>query len=196
MNLLILNGPRDPRAAAYPHYRGTYRAHPTYCDAVPEDHELNKLFFWFLKEGGELGVTHDLAKALQYADLLNQYPLSRRHSAFEVVEVTTGHTSPEAGTELFGFDLSSGHNNSLLWWKLESGTGLGTLPPPVQELDKTIRRFYSPKLNGYSLFQTPEMASECLAAMDALQRLSPNLYEGEDLKPNFTVTGVYLVLHS
>jgi hypothetical protein len=195
MNFLILNGPRDPRAAAYPQYRGTYRAHPTYCDAVPEHHELNKLFFWFLEEGGELGVTHDLAKTQRYADLLNQHAVPRRRR-FEIVEVTKDDTCPEAGTELLGFDLSSGYNNSLLWWHLEPATGVSTLPAPIQELDNVTRRFYSPQLNGYSLFQAAEIASECLSAMDALQKLSPNLYEGEDLKPNFSVTGVYLVASS
>lgn len=207
MNFLILNGPRSPRAAAYPHYRGTYRAHPTYSERLPEDSEINKLFFWFLEEGGELAVVHDLSKALRYAELLNDHPLPRR-SHFEVVEVTDGDEPPHVGGELLGFDVSSGYNNSLLWW-WQPATQPGAIasverngdtspsatifPEPIRALSTLIKRFYTPRLNRNGLFQTPVSASECLRDMDALQQLCPNLYEGESLKDNFCATGVYLV---
>src|SRR5215472_4294200 len=157
MNFLILNGPRCPRAAAYPHYRGTYRAHPTCCEGLPEDSEINKLFFWFLEEGGELGVVHDLSKALRYVELLNAYPLPG-YSHFEVVEVTGGDEAPQVGGELLGFDVSSGYNNSLLWWwqpatqpkAIASVEGNGdtspsatTFPEPVRVLSALIKRFYT-----------------------------------------------------
>jgi|SRR5215472_2143818 len=201
MNFLILNGPRCPRAAAYPHYRGTYRAHPTCCEGLPEDNEINKLFFWFLEEGGELAVVHDLNKALRYAKLLNDYPLARR-SHFEVVEVTGGDEPPHVGGELLGFDVSSGYNNSLLWW-WQPATQPGatasvspsptTFPEPIQVLHNLIQRHYAPQLNRSGLFQRPVIASECLTAMDALQQLCPNFYEGGSLKDNFRATGIYLV---
>jgi hypothetical protein len=114
MNLLILNGARDPRAAEYPQYRGTYRAHPTYVDSAASDDEVNQLFFWFLEEGSELGLVHDPAKALRYASLLNESLDATQR--FEVVEVTSGAALPQVGVEFLGFDLSAGSNNSLLWW--------------------------------------------------------------------------------
>src|SRR5439155_26446134 len=117
MKLLILNGPRDPQPIQNPLYRGTYRSHPTHCDALPDDHEINKLFFWFLEEGGELGVVHNLSKALRFAELLNSYFAGRQH--FEVIEATEGDSTPESGGALLGFDLSAGYNNSLLWWGLK-----------------------------------------------------------------------------
>jgi hypothetical protein len=191
MKLLILNGPRDPRAAKYPMYRGTWRAHPTYHDAFPRDHEINKLFFWFLEEGGELGLVHDFSKAARYTELLNQNPLPGR-GHFEVVEVTDGNASPKEGAQRLGFDVSAGYNYSLLWWRLESTLGTDGPPEPIRELMSLVHRFYAPQLNFHGLFEKAEVASQCLQSMDALQSLSPNLYEGEDLKPNFQAVGLYL----
>jgi hypothetical protein len=208
MNLLILNGPRDPRAAKYPSYRGTYRAHPTYCDALPNDHEINQLFFWFLEDGGELGVVHDLAKASRYAELLNAHlkAFNPAFTHFEIVEVRDGGESSQARSQLLGFDLSAGYNSSLLWWGLETEakvavsvaqtadpSRVGIFPEPILELYNLLHRFYAPQLNQDGLFDTPEVASQCLRSMDALQQLSPNLYEGENLIPNYRVVGVYLV---
>jgi hypothetical protein len=192
MNLLILNGPRDPRAAKYPSYRGTYRAHPTYCDALPNDHEINQLFFWFLEDGGELGLVHDLAKASRYVELLNQNPLPG-YKQFEIVEVTSPDSPQQAGGRLLGFDLSAGYNSSLLWWGLEPQLEPNAVREPIGELVDLAYRYYAPRLGPCGLFQTPEIASQCLRSMDALQRLSPNLYEGEDLIPSYRVVGVYLV---
>ena len=145
MNLLILNGPRDSRADKYPSYRGTYRAHPTYCDSLPSDHEINQLFFWFLDEGGESGVVHNLAKALRYVELLNQHPLPG-YGPFEVVEVTDRDAPAQAGGRLLGFDLSSGYNNSLLSSQLELRSGINVLPEPGGVLVELAHRFYAPHL--------------------------------------------------
>jgi len=192
MKLLILDGPRDPRAAKHPSYRGTYRAHPTYCDALPNDHEINQLFFWFLQEGGELGVVGDLAKALRYVELLSQNPLPGC-GRFEVVEVTSTDDPIQSGGNLLGFDHSAGYNNSLLWWGLEPQPEMNTALEPIRELVGLAFRFYAPHLGPHGLFQTPQMASDCLRTMDALQQLSPNLYEGVPLKSNYRVVGIYLV---
>jgi len=190
MNLLILDGPRDPRAAKYSAYRGTWRAHPTYQDAFPRDHEINKLFFWFLEEGGERGVVHDLSKATRYTELLNQNPLPG-YGQFEVVEVD-GNASAMEGVQQLGFDVSAGYNYSLLWWRLEPTLGTIRPPGPIRELMNLVHRFYAPLLNSHGLFESAETASQCLQSMDALQSLSPKLYEGEDLKANFQVVGLHL----
>jgi len=208
MKFLILNGPRTPRAASNPRYRGTYRAHPTYCDAVPESHEINKHFFWFLEEGGESGVVHDLTKASRYAELLNAHltAFNPPFTRFEIVEACDGGESSQSRGQLLGYDLSADYNNSLLSWGLETETKVapsgdqtvdpsrgGTLPEPIQELYTLIQQFYAPQLNQNGLFHTPEVASQCLRSMDALQQLAPNLYEGIDLRPNFSAVGIYLV---
>src|SRR5271155_3695158 len=103
MNLLILNGRRSgyPSPASNLAYRGTYRAHPTFCDALSPDHEVNRLFAWFLEEGGELGVVHDLDKARRFTELQNRCRPDRH---FELVEVTQGKTPSELGGKFLGFD--------------------------------------------------------------------------------------------
>jgi hypothetical protein len=62
----ILDGPRNPRNRECPQYRGTYRTHPTYCDAPPEDDEINTLFFWFLEAGGESDVASLVWPGIQH----------------------------------------------------------------------------------------------------------------------------------
>jgi hypothetical protein len=192
MNLLILNGARTPRAAKNSQYRGTYRAHPTYLNSAGDEDEVNQLFFWFLEEGGELGLVHDPVKALKYAALLNERLGGT--SRFEVVEATKGDAVPQAGVEFLGFDLSAGCNNSLLWWwGPEAPMARGALPEAIHELGNLIHRCYGPRRNEHGLFQELQIATECLRSMDALQQLSPNLYEGESLQSNFEEIALHLV---
>jgi hypothetical protein len=180
MKLLILNGPRDPRPGKNPLYRGTYRAHPSHCDELPDDHEINQLFSWFLQEGGELGVVGNESKALRFAELWNARLKGR--GCFEVIEVVDGNAHPQSSGEFLGFDLSAGYNNSLLSSGLKQSLGVNQLREPVRELWDLVSRHYAPQLNGQGLFQTFEVASLCLRVMTALQDLSPNLFEGGDLR--------------
>lgn len=191
MKLLILNGPRSPQLRGHcPPYRGTYRAHPTHCDEVPDDHEINRLFFWFLEEGGELGVVRDCSKALRFAELWNAR--AEQEGRFEVLEVEEGDAPPESGGHFIGFDLSSGYNSSLLAWGLDLTPGVSQLKEPIRELCGLLSRYYAPQLNGQGLFQSREVAVLCLRAMIALQDLSPNLFEGGNLR-EFRTVGLYAI---
>jgi hypothetical protein len=191
MKLLILDGPRDPRSENCPQYRGTYRAHPTHCDELPDNHEINQLFFWFLQEGSELGVVRDVLKALRFAELWNAR-LKGKDRRFEVVEVAERDAHPRSSGKFIGFDLSAGYNNSLLSWGLKEFVGVNQLSEPIRELWDLVSRHFAPLLNGQGLFQTPEVATLCLRAMTALQDLSPNLFEGGNLR-QFQPVGLYLV---
>lgn len=192
MNLLILNGSRESRTAEYFQYRGTYRQHPTYLGSARRDDEINQLFFWFLEEGGELGLVHNPVKALRYAALLNEH--LEATSRFEVVEVTKGDGVPQAGTEFLGFGLSAGYNNSLLaWWGPEPRSTSDVLPGTIRELGNLIYRYYGPRRNKHGLFQELQITSECLQSMDALQQLSPNLYEGENLQSSSEEIALHLI---
>jgi hypothetical protein len=190
MRFLILDGPRDKRSIYNPLYRGTYRAHPTHCDALPDDNEINRLFFWFLEEGGELGVVRDRSKALRFAELWNAR-LSEK-DRFEIVEVIDDDTLAESKINFVGFDLSSGYNNSLLTSGLPLTPGLSRLAEPIRELYLQICHRYSPQLNAQGLFESSEVASMCLRSMVALQRASPNFFEGGDLS-DFHLVGLYSV---
>lgn len=190
MNLLLLNGKRDTRTDYNSRYRGTYRAHPTHCDALPDDHEINRLFFWFLEEGGELGIVGNIAKALRFVELWNSR--LNKKDQFEVVEATDGRAHPQSGGEFIGFDLSAGYNNSLLASGMRLPSSVSALGEPIRELLDLASQHFAPQLNGQGLFQTFEVACFCLRSMIALQDLSPNLFEGGDLR-SFHPVGLYAV---
>jgi hypothetical protein len=192
MNILILNGARDPRPGNNPLYRGTYRAHPTHCGQLPDDHEINQLFFWFLEEGGQLGVVRNVAKALRFAELWNGLLKGKGHY-FEVIAVTdeNAHTVGSNGV-FIGYDLSAGYNNSLLSGGLKQSAGVNRLAEPIRELCDLVSRHYAPQLNDQGLFETWEVASLCLRAMTALQDLSPSLFEGGNLR-EFRPEGLYRI---
>jgi hypothetical protein len=175
----------------YPTYRGTYRAHPSHSDIFPEAHEVNQLFYWFLDEGGELGVVQDIQKALRFAELLNLHSTGPEH--FEVVECADMHTLSDSGGAFLGYDISAGFNNSLLSWQLHPSPDNTELPPAIRELYELLCRHYVPQLNRQGLFQTSDIAAACLRSMIALQDLSPNLFEGGNLR-NFHVLGLYRIL--
>jgi hypothetical protein len=189
MNLLLLNGPSSPEPNRNPLYRGTDRAHPTYCHSLPERHEINKFFFWFLEEGGELGVVHDLEKAERYAQLLRMHV---KGQSFEVIEVVDEGAAPSCGSQFLGFDLSAHYNISLLRWGLKSLPALNQLPEAIHNLCELINRCYGPQLNGSGLFDAHDVATSCLQSMIALQTFFPSLFEGGELK-RFNAIGVYRV---
>ena len=136
-----------------------------------------------------MGVVHNLIKASRLATLWNRQSLGKR---FEVIEVVDGNAHPENGdATLFGFDLSTGYNNSLLRWGLRLSASANTLPQPILDIVDLLCRHYAPQLNAQGLFQSCEIASLCLRSMTAIQHFSPNLFEGSDLS-EFKVVGVYL----
>jgi hypothetical protein len=189
MNLLILDGIEAIPPGRKSAYRGTSRIGPTYCGELPADHEINRLFRWYIDEGGETGVVHNLPNAIRFAHLCNSHMASNGH--FEVIEAVGPADRKESDGRFIGVDLSEGFGNSLLQWGLKTFTGIHTLPPPIQEIANLLSRFYSPRLNSMGLFDVSEMASACLRSITAVQTLSPNIYEGGSLT-RFRPVSIYL----
>jgi hypothetical protein len=185
---LILDGPRSPHQGQSPAYRGTYRCTPPYCEVLPEDHEINELFMWFIEEGGELGVVHDVTKALRFAKLCNEH-FRPRH--FEVVQVVNGQNIQTTSGRFLGFDLSHGYNNSLLYWGLKPSRPLDE-DARVDVLWQVVSRFFAPQLNENGLFSDSDLAALCLRSLIALQSLKDNLFEGDDLA-KYELVGVCLI---
>jgi hypothetical protein len=192
MKLLILNGPRA--AGASQTYRGTYRRHPSFCDTVPSDAEINRLFLWFVEAGGELGVVSDLPRAMRYAELLNANASPEGlKGKYEVIEVT--NLLPEkAPGQFLGIDLSSGYNSSLLWAGLTSSieNSADRAWDVVRPRWMEFKQLYSPKLNRYGLFEADEHAKSCLRQAMSIQNDFPNFFEGCDLN-EFVPTGIYRI---
>jgi hypothetical protein len=161
---------------------------PVHFDDLPEEHEANELFYWFLEEGGEPGVVHNEEKAYRLRDLSNLYT---KEKSYEVVEAVDANSSPTHEGEFLGFDISRGLNSSLLWWGLtpsvpeEEGA-------PVRVLANIVFGSFSEKLNGYGLFSEIEVATRCRSALLALQALEPNLLEGDSLE-KFQVVGLFRI---
>jgi hypothetical protein len=143
---------------------------------------------WYLQEGGEIGIVHDLDKARRFAALCSRCFTTKQ---FEVIEVTDGHSSPCLAGDFLGFDLSQGYNNSLLCWGLETKAPAMN-DEPVQVLWKVIARLFSPKLNANGLFSDIDEAVTCRRSMIAIQALKENFFEGDDLA-KFKTVGVYRV---
>lgn len=189
--LLILG---EPFPWVNPIYRGTYRHNPYHIDSLPDDHEVNRMFFWFCEEGGEVGVVHSLAKAQR---LVQAYRQIDPPQFFEVVEVLRGTETPEVGTEFLGIDLSAEFNCSLLasavvfHGRREGPEDDGHLPCGLSSLLRLLKAYFAPRLNGYGLFTTQQDASFCLECMIALQRFYPGLWESPEV--NFECLGLYLV---
>lgn len=184
---LIIRGERLGLSASIGSYRGTYRAEPSYCEDLGEDHPVNQICRWHMEEGGQIGVVHDLKKAQQ---LVTLYRNLRPPQKYDLLEVIRGEVPP-AGT-LLGYDLSSMLHYSLLSWGLRlvecsSITDVATrkVVGPIAEL---IERFFRPRLNPNGLFDDYATAKFCLDTMMALQAVHPNLWE--DDKANFEIVGL------
>jgi hypothetical protein len=185
MAAILILGENLPLTAS--NYRGTYRCHPYHCDAVSDSHKANQAFFWFVEAGGEIGVVHDVAKALSLVAAYGE--LKQR---FEVIEVSQGRSTPVHNSEFLGVDLSCMFNYSLLASGLDFAPFHGasdrddSLLQQIAPLIELVSRHYRPKLNSNGLFGNIEDAEHCLACMLALQRICPNLWEGEgssDFRP-------------
>ncbi len=148
MHLLLLDGPASQLPGFNPSYRGTHRAVPSHCDDMPDDEEINELFFWYLEEGGEEGVVRNRAKALRFAELWNRrLPRDRQ---FEVVEVIGDSVAPSGGGRVLGFDISSGlAGYSLLVGGLAEIPKTKPVPDAIRKLANLLARFYRPKLNEH-----------------------------------------------
>jgi hypothetical protein len=189
MILRILDGP-GLWPGPNPRYRGVYREEPTYCNALPAEHELNRQFLdWFLVEGGEEGVVRDLGKAVRYAQLCNEHLPGR---FFEIVEVTEADALPEVGGRFLGFDLSWDGVSSILHGGHQSFAMNREPKSHADVLWKVMQLYFRPRLNEFDLFQRREDASLCLETVVALQSYEPAFFEGGDLS-GFRVMAIYLV---
>jgi hypothetical protein len=187
MDLLILQV-RTPIDS--PVYRGTDRATPYYCDDLGDEHPVNKAFFWYCSEGGELGLVHDLVRA---RELVLAYRQLRPSQHYEILAVTKEDVPPIGG-KIVGFDLSAGYKYSLLGWKLEIDRDSHDLPADdeywlIHPILRLIKEFFQPQLNSNGLFDNFAVAKFCLGCMIALQKIRSNLWENDNVR--FEVVGLW-----
>ncbi len=183
MNILIVGKAPDSMPFVSPRYRGICRSSPSYCETQPSDAEINQLFHWYMNEGGQSSVVHDVDKARRYIKLWQE---AEPKQEYELIEVVDGTNLPSVGSIFLGY------GSSLIQWGLVSYASGITVSKPIRHLLDLVNYTFAPHLNAQGLFQVFEVASYCLKSMVALQSLHPNLYEGGDLS-RFRVVGVFLV---
>lgn len=164
-------------------YRGTERPCPYHCDELAEEHSANKAFFWYLEEGGELGIVHNINKTL---DLISLYAKRNPPCFLEAIEVKTQNKAPESKGIFLGFDISCGFGNSLLYDNVllfEKGVLL-TKDLPYYETAETIEpllkltgKYFAPSINQYGLLDNYEIASFCLKCLNSIRKVCPGLLE-------------------
>jgi hypothetical protein len=196
VDLLILKKSLSADRDAAAGYRGTERTHPMHFRNLPDTHVANQLFFWFLEEGGERGVVHDLKRAKKLVELLNLFGES---VFFEIVQVGTERAATPGKGGFLGFDVSAGFNNSIIrrFVLREPGDPVAKTASAddlaLCELSTLHRRFFTQKLNDHRLFQHYEDADFCLRAARALNTLRPGWIESTDLM-EYAVTSVSKVI--
>ena len=196
MDLLILKKSLGPSVNDLPAYRGTERGHPVHFGNLPDSHVANELFFWFVEEGGERGVVHDLKKAKQLVELLNLFGDT---VFYELVQVGTERAVVPGKGGFLGFDVSAGFNNSVIRRVLlqqqrkDSPKASSAEECAVWELSRLHRQFFSSRLNDHQLFNHHDDAEFCLQTVRALNTLRPSWMEGTNMA-EYAVASLYKVL--
>lgn len=173
MNKFLILGISMPGCSTI--YKGTYRTSPTFVEGLDGDSRSNKLFRWYVEEGGESGVVTTIEKALE---MVREYKALEPSQHFQVVRLLDPTEGVILKEELLGFDISCRFYYSLLSWGLQvndlSGhAGNKTLTP----LLRLISLFFSQQLNGNGLFSSSETAVFCKECLLTLQDLFPGLWE-------------------
>ena len=182
MDLIILGGPARP--GMNPAYRGEYRAHPGYCDEVPDDDEINRLFLWYIHAADDDGLVSDYDKAVRFAELWNRR--CDGPDAYEVVEVTKGNAPPAGNGKFLGFDVPF-----LAIGCLEiSPSQVAALKEPDRTLDELMVAYFRPRRNHNLLFDNYEDAAFLLRVLKALNTITPDSVEGGDLS-EYEVVGLW-----
>ena len=178
MNRLLILGTNV--IDGYDHYKGTYRTSPYYVEELPEDSEVNKLFFWYIGDGDELEIISDINKAKKIVEL---YRNLSPPQLFEVVRVLELNEIPPENEEFLGYDLSCGYYYSLLSWALDienKGEEEDRVLKQISPLLNLVKKNFKPLLNKNCLFDDAETAKFCLECLMALQDIRPGLFENEE----------------
>jgi hypothetical protein len=190
MDLVLLQRGGDQHRFAY---RGVNREHPVYVESLPDDHKVNQAFYWYGDVEGARGYFHDLIKA---REIVKIYRTLSPPIEYEIIALTTGDVqdSPIDG-EFLGYDLCAGYwisliNDALLYIEDTSGTTSDDdLFWVIIPLIRLVVRHFRRKLNNNGLFSEYRTAKFCLECMMALQKVRPNLWEGDDIV--FDVVGLW-----
>jgi hypothetical protein len=189
MKYLIRNGHSYPVSSYRSSYRGTDRNGPIYCDALPKEHEVNRLFTWYLQETEQSEFVQDLDTARRYVELCNLHFPTKR---FDIIGIAESNGISDNSAQFLGHDISLDGGASLIFLALLEPPGEEVPKEPIQVLNHLIRKHFFSKLNEFGLFRTFEDASHCRSAMVALQSFRSNLYEGGNLD-DFRVIGIYMI---
>jgi hypothetical protein len=175
MNLLIRGPVIKGKFGYQPEgYRGTDRERPYYRDDLAPNDSVNQAFLWYIDEGGESGLVHDLDRALKLAQA---YRDGQPPQLFEVVEVTISDQQPEGGGSLIGYEVSAGYASSAVMPFLaeKSAANLSVVSSAeiVDPLLRLMQQHFRPLLNSHYLFDDYAVAAHFFDCVVATARISP-----------------------
>ena len=186
----VVDGPADPTCS--PTYRGLYRAEPTFCESLPENHELNRMLLSYMNATVDTDALEDLQKARALVSLYQEYV----ETSLEILEIVTPGQPPISGKQFLGYDLVFGFSLSLLCWGLQTiiapphqgGRANSDASSPIHVLARLINMHFQPLLNKNGLFHNLDDARFCLDCMMAIQDISQGFYE----YGQYRVVGLYV----
>jgi hypothetical protein len=172
-------------------YYGVSRETPGFFESQDED---KNLVYWEFSES----CVHGLLENINFAKRIVQiYKSLIPPQDFEIIEVTIENNPPENENSLFfGFDIACNYSISALSYDLEIDHV--NEKGPYFDLDKKLLPLYrlfklhfQPLLNAHGLFMDYADAQFCLEAMNSIQLIRPNFWEGEHCQ--FQVLGIWRI---
>jgi hypothetical protein len=180
--LLILS--TDPPSED-PRYRGVQRRDPFFMHHYPQDHPTNQLFLVYMNKIYNTSTLDDLHLG---RELVRVY--AEEGYSFELVNVSKTDGDALAG-HFIGYDVITNMRHSFLV------NGLKYYPEQrglvIDPLIDLMYQYFVPRLNEYLLFADRKTADLFLRCATALQKLIPNLWEGDEVLDSFMVLGLWVV---
>lgn len=189
MNIMILGEPMDPHTN--PNYRGIFRSSPTYCEHLSEDHPANQAFRWYINEGGQEEVVHNIDNAIL---LIEEYKRLSPPQYFELIEIFIGKDPNTSNGIFLGYDLSAYLHFSFLYLGMEYSNSIRNIDlEEANALSSAIEYIFKPRLNQYGLLNDYKTAQWCLNCHKAIQKLNPNYFENDEIVAAYEPVALYKI---
>lgn len=187
----FLNGPVLHDMPPRQRYEGMYRTTITVTAQIESRSEWLGLTELYFSKANTWGLYENEADAISlHCELKHRnYPIH-----FDLIRASTELVRHESSAwSMLGYDICSGFYYSLLAWSFSGTANSDTLSTCAKhELDMHNQK-WKPMLNRHGLFDSFQLAAQCLAEHINLQNKYPGLFESSSLQ-EFKVVSVELFM--